>query len=62
MKRQATKWEKILSNYVFGKLFTLRMYRIHSKFKSKKAKKSIRKWAKEQNTSPKKTYKWQICT
>ena len=62
MKRQPTKWEKILANYVTDKGLISKMDKQLTEFKTNKTNNSIKKWAEKTlvDISPKKAYRWAV--
>ena len=58
VKRQPSEWEKIMANEATDKESISKIYKQFLKLNSRKIKDSIKKWAKELDISPKKTYGW----
>ena len=58
MKRQPPEWEKIIANEATDKELISKIYKQLPKLNSRKINDLIKKWAKELNISPKKTYRW----
>ena len=59
VKRQPSEWEKIIANETTGKELISRIYK---QFNIRKINDPMKKWAKELDISPKKTYRWLINT
>ena len=57
VKRQLSEWEKIIPNEVTDKQTISKIYKQLLQLNSRKINDPIKKWAKELNSSPKKTYK-----
>ena len=58
VKKQLSKWEKIISNEATDKELISKIYKQLLKLHSRKINDPIKKWAKELNDiSPKKTYR-----
>ena len=58
VERQPSEWEKIIANKAMGKELISKIYKQLLQFNSRKIKDPIKKWAKEIDISPKKTYRW----
>ena len=58
VKRQPSEWEKIIANEATDKEFISKIYKQLLQLNSRKISDPIKKWAKELNISPKKTYRW----
>ena len=58
MKKQPSEWEKILANEATDKELTSKIYKQVLQLNSRKINDPIKKWAKELDISPKKTYRW----
>ena len=56
VKRQHSEWEKIIANEATDKQLNLKTYKQLLQNNSRKIKDPIKKWAKELDISPKKTY------
>ena len=58
VKRQLSEWEKIIANETTDKELISKIYKQHMQLNTRKINNPIKKWAKELDISPKKTYKW----
>ena len=58
VKKQPSEWEKILANEATDKELTSKIYKQVLQLNSRKINDPIKKWAKELDISPKKTYGW----
>ena len=58
VKKQPSEWEKILANEATDKELTSKIYKQVLQLNSRKINDPIKKWAKELDISPKKTYRW----
>ena len=58
VKRQPSEWEKIIANEATDKQLISKIYKQHLQLNSRKINDPIKKWAKEIDISPKKTYRW----
>ena len=56
-KRQPSEWEKIIANKATDKELISKIYKQLLQFNSRKINDPIKNWAKELNSSPKKTYR-----
>ena len=59
VKRQPSEQEKIKANETTDKEL---IFRIYKQFNTRKINDPMKKWAKELDISPKKTYRWLINT
>ena len=55
---QPSEWEKIAANEAMDKELTSKIYKQFLQLNSRKINDPIKKWAKELDISPKKTYRW----
>ena len=58
MKRQPSEREKIIANEATDKELISKIYKQYLKLNSRKINDPIKKWEKELDISPKKTYRW----
>ena len=59
VKRQTSEWEKIIANEATDKELISKIYKQLLQLSSRKINDPIKKkWVKEPNISPKKTYRW----
>ena len=58
VKRQPSEWEKIVANEATDKELISKTYKQHLQLNPRKLSHPLKKWAKETDISPKKTYRW----
>ena len=58
VKRQPSEWEKIIANKATDKELISKIHKQLLQLNSRKINDPIKKWSKELNISPKKTYRW----
>ena len=60
MKRQPSEWEKIIANEITDKGLDSKIYKQFIQLNARRTNNSIKKWEKDLDISPKKTYRWLI--
>ena len=58
MKRQPSEWEKIIANETTDRGLISKIYKQLIQLNTRKTNNPIKKWGKDLNISPKKTYRW----
>ena len=58
MNGQPSEWEKIIANETTDKGLISKIYRQFIQLNARKTNNPIKKWDKDLNSSPKKTYRW----
>ena len=58
MKRQPSEWEKIIANEITDKGLVSKIYTQFIQLNARRTNNSIKKWEKDLDISPKKTYRW----
>ena len=62
VKRQLSEWEKIIANKTIDKESISKIYKQPPQLNTRKMNDPIKKWAKDLDISPKRTYRWLINT
>ena len=58
VKRQPSEWEKIIANETSDNGLISKIYKQLIQLNARKKNNPIKKWGKDLDTSPKKTYRW----
>ena len=58
VKRQSSEWEKIIANETTDKGLISKIYKRFIQLNARKRNSPIKKWGKDLDISPKKTYRW----
>ena len=58
VKRQPSEWEKIIANETTDKGLISKIYKQFIQLNARKRNSPIKKWGKDLDISPKKTYRW----
>ena len=58
VKRQPSEWEKIVANETTDKGLISKIYKQFIQLNARKRNSPIKKWGKDLDISPKKTYRW----